>query len=282
MRTPQAVAEDQTEQAANVSYEACAYLLRPLVKLALSQGLKYQDIDALLRQLMLDEASNTWIAQTGKPPSGSQLSVTTGINRKEIRKRREAPPPPVVLPSSLARSVAAQVFMVWMQQVADTPSLRRLPVLSADSSATTFASIAQAAVRDVHFRSVLDELIRLGLVDESDGQAELMAEAFVPQGADSEKLGLMADNCCAHMDAALANIAGSGAPFLEQAIWGEGIAQKDCEALQSNARTEWARAQRGLFQRFEQTPEAAAGETRHRIRIGMYVHYELMREGDTQ
>ncbi len=282
MNTPQAVAEEEVAQTANVSYEACAHLLKPLVKLALSQGLKYQDIDALLRQLMLDEASNTWKAQTGKPPSGSQLSVTTGINRKEIRKRLEAPPPPVVLPSSLARSVAAQVFTGWLQRATDEPSLRRVPVLSPDSQVVSFASMALATVRDVHFRSVLDELVRLGLVIEQDGYVDLTASAFVPEAADAERLLLMADNCCAHLDAALANVTGDGSPFLEQAIWGEGITQLDCETLQSAARAEWVRTQRVLYQKIEQVPEAATGESRHRIRIGMYVHHELMREGDTQ
>jgi hypothetical protein len=270
---------DQTlASTANHALEACERMLRPIMRLALDRGLKYQDIDELIRGLMLDEAARDWAKRNGKEPSGSQLSVTTGINRKEVKRRASAASESVGMPNT-QKSIAAQVFMVWMQRANGQPSLRHVPVQTAELGQTTFATIAQSAVRDVHFRSVLDELIRLRLVAENSGHVELLTNAYVPQGKDSEKLALITDNCVAHMDAAIQNLSEQHAPLLEQAIWGEGIALADCQILHLAARDEWKRTQKALFDLFEKTPEASTTQPRHEIRIGMYVHHTSMTEG---
>src|SRR5918993_5459338 len=72
---------------------ACARVLRPVVRLALSLGAKHAQLETLLRELMIDEARRAWRLQ-GIEPNISQLSVTTGLNRKAVTLRvRETPDP---------------------------------------------------------------------------------------------------------------------------------------------------------------------------------------------
>ncbi|MFM2399541.1 MAG: hypothetical protein RL341_1698, partial [Pseudomonadota bacterium] len=114
-------------------------MLRPIMRLALDRGLKYQEIDELIRDLMLDEAARDWAKRNGKEPSGSQLSVTTGINRKEVKKRAG-----VVENSGLPqmrRSLPALVFLAWSKESQTDDKLRVLPTLR-DESRLSFQSLS--------------------------------------------------------------------------------------------------------------------------------------------
>ena len=63
---------------------ACARLMRPVVKLALAVGMKHSHLEELLRDLFLDEARRLWRSQGVRKPNISQLSVSTGLNRKAV------------------------------------------------------------------------------------------------------------------------------------------------------------------------------------------------------
>jgi hypothetical protein len=256
-------------------------MLRPIMRLALDRGLKYQDVDELIRDLMLDEAARDWAKRNGKEPSGSQLSVTTGINRKEVKKRVTMGDPNDTLPIS-GKSVASQVFLKWSREVQLHPSYSVLASDSADPSEMTFAKLVRSAGNDVHYRSVLDELLRLKLVSESAGFVRIESTSFVPPGASSETLAIVSDNAQAHLDAAIANIGGRDRPYLERAVWGDGISLAECEKIHSLARSSWDLMHTGLYDAIAQAPEARDGEQRHRIRVGTYVYFESIEAGVSQ
>jgi len=65
---------------------ACERALRPLVRLALAFGVKHAQLEEVLRDVLLDEARRAWLEQ-GTEPNISQLSVTTGLNRKAVTSK---------------------------------------------------------------------------------------------------------------------------------------------------------------------------------------------------
>ncbi|VTU42797.1 hypothetical protein [Variovorax sp. RA8] len=75
--------------------EACARVMRPVVRLALAFGLKHSHLELALRELLIDEARRAWRLK-GTEPNISQLSVTTGLNRKAVtaKVRDETEPLP--------------------------------------------------------------------------------------------------------------------------------------------------------------------------------------------
>src|SRR3954470_7615260 len=75
---------------------ACARVMRPLVRLALGMGLKHPHLEAMLRDLLLEEATRLWQRQGGPAPKISQLAAPPGLNRKDVaaRVRRPADPLP--------------------------------------------------------------------------------------------------------------------------------------------------------------------------------------------
>ena len=244
--------------------------LRPLVRLALGMGLKHPHLEQLLRDLLLSEARRVWQNQGVAQPNISQLAVTTGLNRKEVTARVRGPVD--VLPHS-ELSAAAKTFTLWLQKATEDPALLRLPV-GASGSGLSFEDVARQASRgDVHHRSVLDELARLGLCVKSDGFAELAADGFVPVGDLQTTLAFLGDNLRDHAAAAVSNTLGEAPLMLERAVYADGLTQTDCEAVHHLTRQRWLALHRDLVSTMTASVGQAAHEGTRRIRVGIYVYF---------
>jgi hypothetical protein len=250
--------------------QACARMLRPVVSLALRFGLKYHDMDTMMKKLLLEEAGKELARTKGSAPSASQLSVTTGVHRKEIRRFLEEGVDESNLPSS-ERSIAAMVFALWLRKT-DT---RVLPLQSSGRQ-LSFEKLALQIGSDVHFRSVLGELTRLGLVTEKEGHIERLQDDFIPQGADAQMLSLLANNVNAHVNAGVSNVCQAKEPFLEQVVWANGFSRDACVVAQESARATWQQARLGLLKKLEEVNPDTPPPDPHRLRIGMYMFYEPM------
>src|SRR6478752_4058466 len=69
---------------------ACARVFRPMIRLAVAYGIKHGHLETLLRDLLIDEARRAWV-EKGTEPNISQLSVTTGLNRKAVTAKVREP-----------------------------------------------------------------------------------------------------------------------------------------------------------------------------------------------
>lgn len=140
-------------------------------------GLKHVQLEDVLRQLLLEEARHLWNAKGVGHPNLSQLSMTTGLNRKEVTARvRETRD---TLPHTEGSAVT-KAYTAWLQLVTDDPERRRLPIMDCGDG-PSFELLARLAARgDVHHRAVLEELVRLGMVDVQGESVELRGDSFVP------------------------------------------------------------------------------------------------------
>ena len=160
---------------------ALVRILRPAVRLALAMGLKHAQLEEILRDLLLEEARHLWRSQGIPDPNLSQISVTTGLNRKDVTARvRQVRDP---LPATEGSS-AAKAFTAWLQLAAEEPSRRRLPIVDTGHG-PSFELVARLATRgDVHHRTLLEELQRLnlvrGLTGDGEGEVELVGDGFIP------------------------------------------------------------------------------------------------------
>ncbi len=249
---------------------ACARVMRPVIRLALAMGLKHPHMDELLRDLLLDEAQRLWRAQGVKEPNISQLSITTGLNRKAVTaKVRETTDP---LPNTDV-SAAAKTFTLWLQVHSDDASCRRLPV-TGDAQTQSFEKLAKQGSRgNVHHRAILDELVRLNMVSEDDGYVELKADAFVPAQDLQSMLAFLGDNSRDHLLAAVSNILGERSPLLERSVYANGLTLQDCEDIHELVRQRWSALHHELTREMTRAVDAAASAS-GRIRVGIYTYYE--------
>lgn len=250
--------------------EACARVMRPVVRLALALGLKHAHLEVVLRELLIDEARRAW-RDKGSEPNLSQLSVTTGLNRKAVTaKVRETEEP---LPHT-EMSAAAKTLTLWLQMCTDDPALRALPI-AAEGEAASFEAVARRASRgNVHHRTILDELVRLNMATEQAGRVELNAAGFVPAKDLQGMLAFLGDNARDHLLAGVANTLGTAPPLLERSVFAAGITVEECERIHQLARQRWSVLHHELTREMTRAFEAAQKPASGRIRVGIYTYYE--------
>lgn len=249
---------------------ACARVMRPVVRLALALGVKHPQLEGMLRDLLLDEAHRSWRIK-GVEPNLSQLSVTTGLNRRAVTSHVRAPLD--ALPRT-EQSAAAKTLTLWLQLLDDDAQHQLLPVMAADGE-VSFESVARAATRgNVHHRTVLDELARLDMVSERDGRVELLAGGFVPAKDLEGMLAFLGDNARDHLLAAVSNTLKEGPPLLERAVFAQGLSIAECERIHQRVRERWNAMQRMLTQEMTAAVDLTGGAGKARMRVGIYTYFE--------
>ena len=167
--------------------EALAGLMLSVARLGVARGLPYAAVEEMLRLAFVQAAAR---AHPGLPEHRkvSRISTTTGLNRREVTRlvqqqvRGGAPRP---------RSLASEVFAHWRTQPPSRGADGQPLGLPRQGPAASFETLAQAVTRDVHPRSLLDELCRLGLAqwDELVDTVALVRETFVARGDVARQIG---------------------------------------------------------------------------------------------
>lgn len=245
-------------------------IAQPLVTWLLRSGVGYGEFAAALKPLFLAQAQQELQAH-GQKVTDSALSMLSGLHRKDVRALRETAEAEQQAVSDNRRTwgkptLANQVATHWMGQPKwpDT-----LPI---NGAAPSFESLAKTVSRDVHPRAVLQELQRLGIVREADGQVQLMRDAFVPDVGQDEARSLMAGAVSDHLHAGVHNLTKSGqGQFLEQSVFADGLSPESVKALQQLANTLWAQV---LEQVVQAATPLCAQDTDHpqpqRFRLGLF------------
>lgn len=233
-------------------------------------GLKQPHLQELLNELLLDEARRSWQVK-GVQPNLSQLSITTGINRKAVTARVRTPRDPLA-PTDL--SSAAKTLTVWLEMATDNPGLRKLPVMS-EGKTPSFESMAWIGSRgNVHHRVVLEELVRLGLVTDHGSEVELKADGFIPVNDLAGMLAFFADNGRDHLNASVSNILAERAPLLERSIFAHGLPMDACEEIHQLVRARWTTLHHELAHEMRTAIDASGEGATGRIRVGIYTYFE--------
>ena len=173
------------------------------------------------------------------------------------------------------RPLANEVFARWLTD----PELRdgrgQPRDLARSGPAPSFESLAQAVTRDVHPRTLLDELLRLRLAAlDADGErVSLVRDAFVPREDGTRMLELLGDNTGDHLAAAVANVLGRGSEHLEQAVFADELSPESIAAIRRLIQSEWQALLGRVVPALEALIEEDARLHRpqdQRVRIGIY------------
>ena len=255
---------------------ALAQVLTPLATLVVARGLTHATIDELLKLALVDAADR---AHPDLPPHRrvSRISTASGIHRREVPRLLARLRAGAGATSPPARSQAAELFAHWRtdRRYCDR---RGSPLeMPRQGEAPSFESLAQSITRDVHPRSLLDELLRLGLAahDAQRDTVRLIREAFVPARDQARMFQVLGANVGSHLAAAVENVLGDGRQHFEQALFAHGLSEASIAEARGLIQGQWQSLLDALVPALEamvaRDGDAPAGPRRY-LRLGLYSH----------
>jgi hypothetical protein len=262
-----------TDRRARIALQAALTMLMPLARWLLRNGVHYASFAPALKSVFV-EAARRELDAAGAKQTDSAISVLSGVHRRDIRESARAaehaqqPKTP---------SVASQAFTRWVTDPAYRGAAGRPAMLLKTGAAPSFDALARQVSSDVHPRTLLAEMQRLGLVLVDDEQVRLCTEAFVPQQGLAENATLLSAHVADHIAAGVHNLGSGEGRFLEQSMYGSGLTAQSIAALGQTARTLWAdifgQIVREATQRFEADRQDPT-TPRMRMRFGVYYYAE--------
>jgi hypothetical protein len=250
--------------------DAASAMLDPLAALLLSRGVRYARAEDLLKAAFVRAGRRAFAAQ-GKAPSVSTLSVATGLRRREVQRlltaEPGAAPPPRI-------SLAAQARARWTSDpdFCDAQGQPRPLPRIAPAGQPSFASLAAAVSKDIHPRPLLDELLRIGAVEEDGDEVLLRGRLSTPDRSWDELVTIGGANVADHLSAVLVNLLNQPRPLFEQALFADGLTRQSAQRGADLAREMWrdaapevTRKLQGLVDLDEQAPDNG-----WRLRIGLF------------
>ncbi len=270
-RLSQAPASRLAPAASQDVLRAWARVQAPLCRLLLGAGIDFPQATAQLRRIFLEQA-HARIVRSQSPDTDSALSLLSGVHRKEVRQWREQ------APGERGRaqvSLSTQVFALWSSLPGYRGRDRRPKAIPRNGPAPSFEALARQITQDIHPFSLLQELVRLGVVETSQRKGiEFVlprADGFVPDGDLEQLLDLFGMNLADHAATAVANIAQEG-PRLEQSVFADGLSEASMARLDELARELWAQSRDRMVTETLRCLQADSADraARGRMRFGTY------------
>lgn len=271
--------------AAPAAIDALLAILRPLARVAVDHGIQFNQLEELMKRAMVDAAMDAVSESSADAaPPISRLSVISGIHRKEVKRLVETPDLSQVRSE---QTPATEVYATWVSEPtwldADGQP-RALPRRPQDDGSASFESLARSVTTDVHPRTLLDEMLRLGLahLDPASDTVSL-SDGMVPSGEIDALLRFAGASVSDHLAAVRENlVAGhrvaageptARPPFVEQSVFADELSAESVEIAGARARAIWQRIMKTLIpelQRLEAADREAGRPADHRIRVGLY------------
>jgi Family of unknown function (DUF6502) len=253
--------------------QALRAVLQPLARLAVARGMTYAPVDEIVRQAFVQAADDAH-PELLPHRKVSHVATVTGLHRREVTRLVQALRDGSAKDSARPRSLVNELYTHWLSDPAYRDRKGAPRVLPRQGPAPSFESLAHAITRNVHPRTLLDELLRLGLVmlDESKDRVSAVREAIVPRGDVQRMLGYLGANVGDHLAGAAANVQADGGRHFEQAVSARGLSPDSIAEARGLIRNQWKTLLAAMVPALEAMVERDAGrpDARERLRVGLY------------
>lgn len=257
-------------------------LIRPLVRTLIARGITAPAFYRLLKQVYVEVAAEDFRLDD-TPPTDSRITLLTGVHRQDVKAIREG----AAEPWEAARGKAAAFATVlgqWLARPGFVDDEGRPLPLPRSGEGASFEALVRSVSTDIRPRTVLDELLRQGLVTESaDGTVALTGEAVLGPGGggdDATKVAFFATNVGDHLAAAAENLLSESPPFLERAVFYNRLSGASVDRIEARARglsqsvLEELNRESAALQQADRESDAGAEAATERYRFGVYFYRE--------
>jgi len=255
-------------------------VLRPLFRILLRNHMSFKAFVDVAKHVYVDVAAEDF-GIPGKKTSVSRVALLSGLTRKEVQRLLEAP---VVDDAETGERYnrAARVVAGWIRDAEFSDADGNPKVLALQDGSASFAELVRRFSGDIPFRAVLDELLRVGVVEKaSDETIRLKTRAYVPESGDTDKLNILGTDVSDLVATIEHNLQhGAADPFFQRKVMYDNV---PVEALQEFRRMSGAQAQsllerldKWLSQHDRDTRPGTGGTGQVRTGIGIYYFEEDM------
>ena len=265
---------------------AIAALLEPIAELAVARGLPFAVVEELFKAAFVEAARRAQPESAG-PRIVSRVATATGLTRREVTRLVAEPADADVAgaPPPARPSPATQVFTRWRADPALCDRRGQPRPLPRQGPAPSFEALARSVTQDVHPRSLLDELCRLGLAEVEGDQVRLLRERVVAARDSARAFGFLGSNVGDHLRAGVANVLAETPRHVEQAVFADELSDESIAAFDEIARAQWQALLAATVPKLQALidADAAAGRKRdRRVRIGLYTYHAAMSEAPAE
>ncbi len=230
---------------ARLALREAAVLMAPVALWLLRHGVSYPAFADMLKAVFLHAARDE-LERSKVSPTQSALSMLSGVHRKDVRAYALAPATAQPQPRP---PLSSQVLTRWLTDARYRAADGTPHALPRAGTRRSFESLCRELSNDVHPRTVLDELLRLGLVALDGERVVALATSFVPSSSLAEMTALFSANASDHIAAAVSNLTMNAPKYLEQSVYADGLTPASIERLHLAAREAWGHAFRRWWRR---------------------------------
>jgi len=205
-------------------------ILDPLVRTMIARGMTYNDLSEVLKSAFVARAEADFGLE-GKRMTDSRISLLTGLQRRDVRAHRQGD---LEMPRESAGPLP-RVIARWLSDQEWLDRRGQPRTLDRTGERHSFDALVASISRDMHPRTLLDELARQGAVAIEGDRIALTARSYLPSDDDA-KLGYFGANLGDHAEAASANLSTEEPPYFERAVHYNNLSEKAASALEALAR----------------------------------------------
>jgi len=265
---------DETDSLKPTAFtRALSGLLRPLVRALIAKGVTAPALYRLLKQLYVEVAEQDF-ALGGERPTDSRISMLTGVHRRDVKAYRD----PDLTEERAAKEKVSNIATLLGRWMA-TPDLldadgrpRPLP----RTGPASFEDLAKGISQDIRPRTMLDEMLRQGLIRQQDDMLHLDADAFLGPADLEQKVFFFAENVGDHLAAAVDNLLEDQPKFLERAVFYNRLRPASVDEIEAKARdlggAVLVELNKDALER--QTADLDTEEPTERFRFGVFFYRE--------
>jgi hypothetical protein len=255
-------------------------VLRPLVRMLVAHGMTYPFLTDMLKSIYVETAAADF-SLDGQRPTDSRLNILTGVHRKDIRRLLREPQPEPETPAGL--TLGTQIVARWLGDRAYLDDLGKplaLPRTPSQGGEHSFAALVESVSKNVRPRSVLDELLRLGVVQvDVNDYVHLITSGFVPGKELDAKAFYFGEAMHDHLAAGVHNLEESGRPFLERSVYYDELSPEAVEMLRVQAEKLSMEVLKDINKRGMALEQGDPPEPQKRMRMRLGVYFFADRVG---
>jgi len=257
-------------------------VLRPLFRILLRNHMSFKAFVDIAKHTYVEVAAGEF-GIPGKKTSVSRVALLSGLTRKEVQRLLDAP---AVDDSEAGERYnrAARVVAGWVRDAdfSDPEGNPKVLTLQEETGHESFAALARRFSGDIPSRAILDELLRVGVVEKvGDSSVRLKTRAYVPESGNADKLNILGTDVSDLVSTIDHNLQhGAADPFFQRKVMYDNV---PVEALQEFRKLSGAQAQallekldKWLSQHDRDTSTGTGGTGQIRTGIGIYYFEEDM------